>query len=83
MANGLCEIGTDETTDASTTHIVTVDVGNETPAAHTREAFEKELIPVITLALDGLLPAIRSLETASKTQRAAALHGLLTKVTKY
>ena len=82
MANGMCEVGTDDTTDVSTTHIITVDVGNETPAMQTREAFEKELIPVISMALDGLLPAIRSLETASKTQRAAALHGLLTKVTK-
>ena len=48
-----------------------------------KDAFERELIPTVLLALDGVRFAIESLETVSSLLKAAALCKLLTKITRY
>lgn len=75
MANGTCQIEVhDEAPQLGETSIKashkTVD----------KVRFEAGLIPVVVLALDGVLPAVQSLETAAAFPRATALHRLLTKI---
>lgn len=80
MANGICNVTVDDTPleagiDGRTQRL-------KTKCAMAKEEFEDKLIPLVLLALDGVLYAIESLETSSSILKAAALHKLLTKITK-
>jgi len=48
----------------------------------TRDEFERALLPLMLLALDGISPAIKLLETASSLRSTNALSKMLSKITK-
>ena len=79
MANGVCNVTLDDSPVRERMDESGEGSSKKTPAAN-KTAFEKELIPTILLALDGVLPAIESLKTASTLRKTAALFKLLSKV---
>lgn len=80
MANGVCDVVIETPKQLSEAWSLPKEPARDHLVS--KESFEASLLPTLLLALDGVVAAIQSLETASSMFRARALSKLLTKITK-